>query len=442
MKPTLGLLTATTLIVGSAIGSGIFLLPSYIAQQAPAPGLVLLVWVVCGLLSLFGALTFAEMGAMYPRAGGQYVFLREAFGDGAGFLFGWFTFWVNICGTIAAVAFACAIYVGTFWTLTPLATKLVAIGIIWFLTLVNWVGVRHGGWVQNASTIAKVAAIVGLVVLGFVLGDGTGNVLTPLLPAGGASGTLIAGFGLAMVAALFAFDGWSSVTFVASEIKDPQRTIPRAALLGVGIVLVVYLLANAVYLHVLPLARIQSTDRLAFDVAAEILGGRGGQILAAAVVISTFGTVNAYVLQGPRIYWAMAKDRLFYGGFASLHKKNATPDFGLIVQAEWASLLVLTGSYVALVTFVVIGLWIFYAVTGAALFRLRKKHPDAERPYRTWGYPVVPILFIGAALFIVINALVTDFSGSVWGVLLVASGIPVYGALRWRRRRTAPAPPA
>lgn len=440
-QPRIGLRTATALIVGSAIGSGIFLLPSQIAQQVPAPGLVLSVWVVGGLLSLFGALTFAEMGAMYPRAGGQYVFLREAYGNGAGFTFGWFNFWVNITGTIAAVAYACAIYLGVFWSFDPFQTKLVAIGVIWFLTLVNWFGVRHGGVVGDLSTIAKVAAILGLVVLGFWLGDGTGQVLTPLLPADVAGGALAVGFGLAMVSVLFAYDGWASVTFVAHEIRDPQRTIPRAALLGTLIVMATYLLANAVYLHVLPLAAVAASERLAFDVAATLFAGpgsvRAGKFLAAAVVLSTFGAANAWILQGPRIYYAMAKDKLFYRGFASLHPKNDTPDFGLLVQAQWASLLVLTGTFESLVVFVTVGLWMFYGLTGAAVFVLRRKRPDAPRPYRTLGYPVVPILFVAASIFVVVNAVVFDTASSIWGVVLALSGVPVYLLVRRHSRARA-----
>jgi APA family basic amino acid/polyamine antiporter len=432
-RPTLGVLSATTLIVGSSIGSGIFLLPSVVAGQAGAPGLTLLVWVVGGLLSLAGALAFAELGSMFPRAGGQYVFLRESYGRSAAFLFGWMTFWVSITGIIAAVATAFAIFVGAFFPLTGLETKFVAIGCIWFLTLVNWFGVRYGGVVQNVATIAKVIAILALVGAAFLFGAPQGSVLAPLVPAGSSLG-IASAFGLGLVAALFAFDGWTSVTFIGSELRNPRRTIPIAATAGVGLVTAIYLLANAAYLRVLPFPSILASQRVAFDVATAIVGSQGGSLLAAAVIVSTFGTVNGYVLQGPRVYYAMARDRVFYPGFGSLSKR-AVPAFGLLLQAEWASLLVLTGSYAKLVTYVVIGLWVFYGITGYALFRLRRHRPDAERPYRVPGYPVVPALFVAAAIFIVLNALVNDTGDAIWGLVLIATGVPVLALLRWRERR-------
>ncbi|MHB8586047.1 MAG: APC family permease [Thermoplasmatota archaeon] len=433
LKPTLGLVSATTLIVGSAIGSGIFLLPASVAGKAGAPGLTLIVWIVGGFLSIAGALTFAELGGLFPRAGGQFVFLREAYGDGAAFLFGWMMFFVAITGIIAAVATAFSIFVGAFFPLTTLEMRLVAIACIWFLTLVNWFGVRYGGVVQNVATFAKVAALVALVVLAFVVGRGTGAIVSPLLPAGPGP-VLAAGFGLGLVAALFAFDGWSSVTFVASEIKNPQRTIPRAALLGVGIVTLVYVIANAAYLYVLPFPSLVGSQRAAFDVATALFGANGGVAISIAVIVSTFGTVNGYVLQGPRIYYAMAKDGLFYRGFGSVSKRNV-PNFGLILQAEWASLLVLSGTYNTLVTYVVIGLWAFYALTGLALFQFRRKAADAPRPFRVPFYPILPALFVLAAVAIVANALINDPLDAGPGILLVLTGIPVYAALLWWRRR-------
>ncbi|HVL47636.1 MAG TPA: amino acid permease [Candidatus Thermoplasmatota archaeon] len=427
----IGLLTATTLIMGSAIGSGIFLLPSAIAGHVQAPGLLVLVFVAGAIMSFAGALTFAEMGAMFPRAGGQYVFLREAFGDGPAFLYGWMMFWVAITGIIAAVATAFAIYVGYFFKLSVFETRLVAVACIGFLTLVNALGVKHGGTVNNVFTIAKVGAIAALVILGFALGNGTGELVTPVLPPD-AGLALVSAFGFAVLLSLFAFDGWSSVTFVAAEIKNPQRTIPLAAFLGVLGVTVVYLAANLVYLHILPIDAIAASPALASDVASAFLGPNGGALIAAAIVVSTFGTVNAFILQGPRIYHAMAESGLFYRGFGRLDAKRAVPTFGLIVQAEWAALLVLTGTYTQLVTYVTLAIWAFYGLAGFAYFRLRRKYPDMPRPYKTTGYPWVPGLFIGAAIFVVVNTLVFDTTNALFGLGLVATGIPVYWLMRRR----------
>lgn len=435
LKPTLGLRSATLLIVGSAIGSGIFLLPSSMAQQVGSPWLLIGVWVLCGLLSLTGALCFAEMGGMFPRAGGQYVFLREAFGDRASFLYGWTFFWVIQTGIIAAVATAFATFLSFFVPLSAFEVKLAAIALIGVLSLVNYVGVKYGAAVSDVFTALKVLAIAALVVLGFALARGAGSFAAPVIPAG-AGPSLVGAFGLAMAAAFFAYDGWNQSAFVASEVKDPKRNVPRSAIVGVLIVMLVYVLANVAYVHILPFESVQGTTTLAADAASVLLGPVGATLITVAIMISVFGTANAFILSGPRVYYALAKDGLFYKGMANVSKKFSTPGFALIMQAEWAMLLVLTGSYRDLVNYSVFAIWFFYGVAGVGLFVLRRKMPDAPRPYKTTWYPVVPLLFIATSIFIVVNTLVTDTKNALFGLLLILSGVPVLAYIEWRRRKS------
>lgn len=441
LKPTLGLVSATLLIVGSAIGSGIFRLPAVMADQLGSPWLLIGVWALSGLLSLTGALTFAEMGAMFPRAGGQYVFLREAFGDRVAFLYGWTFFWVIQTGIIAAVAIACSGFVAFFVPMSAFQQSLLAMAIIAVLSLVNLVGVAYGSFVQDLFTALKVAAILALVALGFALAGGSDSFSRPVLPEGAGPG-LVGAIGLAMVAAFFAYDGWNQSAFVASEVKDPQRNVPRSAIIGVLVVMGVYVLASAAYVYILPFESIVDggpggapTPTLAADAARALLGPVGAALITGAIIVSTFGTVNAFVLSGPRVYYAMAKDGLSYKGMASVSRRFRTPDFALILQAEWAMLLVLSGSYESLVNFSVFAIWLFYGVAGIGLFVLRRRRPDAPRPYRTVGYPVVPIVFVGTSAFIVVNSLVNDTYNAGMGLLLILTGVPALFLLEWWKRR-------
>jgi basic amino acid/polyamine antiporter, APA family len=447
----LGLTSAIMVVVGSIIGSGIFLTPQSIAAAVQVPGVMIMVWVLTGLLTLAGALTNAEIASEITDSGGQYVFFRVLYGDLTAFLFGWSTFIVYQTGSIAAIAVAFARYFGFFvelphlspaleaWKLpligniAPLAdigVKLVAIAITVLLTVVNYFGVRFGSFVQNLFTVMKVAAIAAIVVLGFTMGHGNVQNFFPIwgLPA---SGDLLGAIGIAMIATLWSYDGWNSLTFMAGEVKEPQKNIPRALVLGTIAVIVIYVLTNLAYLYVLPIGEMATSKLVAADVMERIFHGYGGAAISIAVMLSTFGGVNATSMTTARVYFAMARDRLFFRGMGRVHPKYRTPAISLVVQCVWASILTLTGTYDQLFTYVVFAAWIFYALGAAGIFILRRKYPNPNRPYRVPGYPVVPILFVIVATWFVINTLMNQTADSVVGLLLLVLGLPFY--FYWKR---------
>ncbi len=432
-KPSrsLNLMDATMILVGSVVGSGIFLVPSDIAREVGSFGLVIAVWLLAGVLSLFGALSYAELGSIIPHAGGQYAYLREAYGKLWAFLFGWTEFLVIKAGSIAAVAVAFALYLGYFFPLAESGVTLVAIACIALLTIVNYLGVKAGAMVQNVFTFLKVAALVALILLAFLLADRSQSSFEPLFPAEFRF-TLLGAFGTAMVAALWAYDGWNNVTYVAAEVRDPQRKIPRALFLGMAVVLAVYTLATLAYSYVLPLPVMAGSRLVAADTANAILGPIGTALIAGAVLISTFGTVNGMILSGPRITYAMARDKVFFAKLGEIHSRYKTPHISIIVQGIWSALLTLTGTFEQLFTYVIFAAWIFYAMTAGAVIVLRKKWPDAPRPYRTWGYPLVPIVFIAASALLVLNTLIETPGDVLLGLLIILLGLPAY--LFWRKR--------
>ncbi len=441
----LGPVETTTILVGSVVGSGIFLVPNTIAAQVGSFGLIIAVWLVSGLLTLFGALSYAELGGMIPHAGGQYAYLREAYGKFPAFLFGWTEFLVIKAGSIAAVAVAFALYLGYFipesfqpifhqtvtlnlgfaFTIEDIGVKLVAIACIILLTAVNYLGVKLGAWVQNIFTFLKVAALAGLIVLTFIAGHSAPNAFKPLFPDH-FSFNLLSAFGVAMVAALWAYDGWNNTTYVAAEVREPQKNIPLALFVGTSLVVIIYLAANWAYAYVLPIAAISGSTLVAADAMKTFLGPIGGALISAAVMISTFGTVNGMILSGPRVTYAMAQDKIFFNSMGLVHSRFRTPHISLVVQGVWSALLTLSGRFDQLFTYVVFAAWLFYALTTSGVFVLRKKWPDVERPYKTWGYPWIPILFILVSILFVINTLITDPRDSLFGLIIVALGVPVY----------------
>jgi len=447
----LGLVDATTLVMGSMIGSGVFIVAADIARQVQSPGLLMLTWFATAALTLVAALSYGELAAAMPHAGGQYVYLREAFGPLWGFLFGWTMFLVIQTGTIAAVAVAFAKYTGVFipWISAQnyligggrigLSTQqLLAIALIVFLTWSNTRGIRTGAAVQNVFTFAKVGALLGLVGCGFLLGRNPSAVsanFTDFWRGANWSFDTVRLAGVAMVGALFSSDAWNNVTFTAGEVRNPRRNLPLSLALGVAIVSALYIGTNFVYLNVLTLHDIQTADqdRVATAAAAMMFGrGVAAQLMAAAIMISTFGCDNGIILSGARVYYAMAKDKLFFRKAGELDPVHHAPRFSLTAQCIWAVLLTLSGSYSDLLDYVIFAVLLFYMLTIAGLFVLRRTRPEMERPYKAFGYPVLPAAYILVAGFIDVLLLIYK-PGYAWpGLIIVLLGVPVYfGWSRW-----------
>ncbi|MCS7041288.1 MAG: amino acid permease [Bryobacteraceae bacterium] len=447
----LGLLDSTTIVMGSMIGSGVFIVSADIARQVQSPALLMATWALTAVLTMTAALSYGELAAMMPRAGGQYVYLREAFGPLWGFLYGWTLFAVIQTGTLAAVAVAFAKFLGVFvpavsadaWLVRAgpagINTQmLVAIALILALTWHNTRGIEAGARVQNIFTIAKVGALAGLIAAGVAWGrqpEAMARNFGRFWEVPWSAWDALRLTAVAMVGALFSSDAWNNVTFTAGEIRNPRRNLPLSLALGVGIVSVIYLACNLVYLMALPLEQIQQApeDRVATAVISKILGPAATQVMALAVMVSTFGCLNGMIFAGARVYYAMARDGLFFGAAARVNEKTRTPNHSLWMQGAWAAFLTLTGRYSDLLDYVIFAVLLFYMLTIAGLFVLRRTRPGAERPYRAFGYPLLPAAYIGAAAFIELMLLLYKPSYTWPGLLIVLTGIPVY--LAWRKRR-------
>jgi APA family basic amino acid/polyamine antiporter len=433
----LNLTDIISIVVGGVIGSGIFLVPAKIALEVKSPLLMLLVWVVGGFLSFLGALAFAELGAAMPEAGGMYVYLREAYGPLLSFLFGWTLFLVIDSGAIAtlAVAFS-ANYLPYFFKMTPLMSKILAVVFILFLAAVNYVGVRWGANLQNLLTLIKVGAIAGICGVIFIFGHGqTKNFLEP--QPGKFSLDLLSAFGVAMVATFWAYKGWESATYSAGEVKQPDRNMPLGLLFGLSLVIGLYLLANLAYLYVLPASVIAATPRVAAEAMKVAVGQLGASIISFVILFSIMGAANQNLICSPRVYFAMSRDGLFFKSIARVHPRFLTPHVSIIFISLWSIILSLSGTFEQLFTYVVFGQWLFFGLTGAAVFVLRKKRPDLPRPYRTWGYPVTPAIFVLAALLISVNSLVKEFWNSMAGLGIILLGLPAYFYWKSKQGRRA-----
>ncbi len=427
----LGLLDIVGILVGTVIGSGIFIVPATVAAQVHSPALMLSVWIVGGVLSFFGALVFSELGAMFPQAGGMYVYLRESYGGLIAFLFGWTLFLVIECGSIATLSMAFASkYLPYFIPLGRVGIKAVALVLIAILTAVNYAGTRYGARLQNVLMFIKFAAIVGVSIV--VLGFGGGSVdhfVTPAAPP--LSGALLSSFGVALVATLWAYKGWEAATFTAGELKDPQRNLPLGLFAGTLLVIGLYLLANVAYLWVLPAPEIARSSRIAADAMQKAVGGAGAGIVAFVILFSITGAANGNLLTAPRVFYAMANDGVFFRQFARVHQRFVTPYVSIVATGVWAGVLSLTGTFEQLAAYVIFGQWIFFGLTVAGVIILRRTRPELSRPYRTWGYPITPIVFIAAALLISINSLIAQPLNALAGLGIILLGIPAYAY--WRR---------
>jgi basic amino acid/polyamine antiporter, APA family len=454
---SLTLLDGTMLVAGSMIGSGIFIVSADIARTVGSSGYLLLVWLISGLMTIIGALSYGELSAMYPRAGGQYVYLRESWGRLPAFLYGWSFFAVIQTGTIAAVGVAFAKFAAylvpaigdqnillTIGAFKLSAAQLVSIAVIVLLTFINSRGVEGGKWIQTSFTIAKIAAVVALIVAGLLLGArgdiweaNWANAWQGTPDSQGLFIALLPAIAIAMVGALFSSDAWNSVTFIAGEIQNPKRNVGMSLFLGTVIVCGLYVVANLMYLAVLPLDGIAhaEADRVGVAAAQAAFGPVGTTIIAVLIMVSTFGCVNGLVLAGARVYYTMARDGLFFERAGALNK-NAVPGWGLWIQALWASLLCLTGKYGDLLDYVVFVVLLFYILTIAGLFRLRIALPNAERPYKAFGYPVLPALYIVLALGICIALLIWKPAYTWPGLGIVLLGVPIYYVLVARGKPT------
>lgn len=445
----LGPVEGMAIVVGTVIGSGIFLTPAKISQHLGGYGFgaILAVWILGGLLSLAGALAYAELAGMFPRSGGQYVFMREAYGPVWGFLFGWMEFWVARSGSIAVLAVAFAKGAGALLHFQgDWAIRWTGFLAVIVLTFANYLGVRVGGTVQVVFTATKVGALGALIICAFALPGGSAENWQPLFQ-GVPGGSLATAVGAAMVAVLWSYDGWTNGAAVSEEIQQPQRNVPRALLGGTAVIMTLYLLATLAYHYMLSPRLVAGSELVAADVAEILFPRAGGGLMAAAVMISTFGAANGLLLTGPRIFFAMARDGVFFHDLARLHPRFHTPDRAILFQGLWAALLVLVPFahlaerflgwkmegelYDQLFTFVIFASWVFYGMAVAAVIVLRRRRPEADRPYKAWGYPVVPLLFVLTAVAFVLHTLVESPLESMAGIGIVLLGLPAY--FWWRR---------
>jgi APA family basic amino acid/polyamine antiporter len=435
---------AASLSVGAVLGTAIFLTPADIARAIPHPGLIVGVWAAGGLLTLAGALTFGELGSMFPRAGGQYHYLKEAYGALPAFLFGWASFFVIMSGGIAAIAAGFGEYLGLFVPFFSNEHRLFSAGVgrsawtvtggqlggalaIAALTAVNALGVREGARVQNLFTIAKAGSLAVFVGLGLIVAAPVSPQWFSALPA-----RPLASMGVALIAVLWAYDGWYAPTFSAGEMRDPARALPRGLVVGTMAILLLYATANVVYLRALPLDRLAASPRAAESAAVALFGPGIARAVAMAILVAMFGCLSANVLACARIYQPMAADGLFFAALARIQPRTGAPLASLAAQGIWSIVLVLSGTFEQLFTYVVFIEVVLFAATGAAIFRLRRVRPDAPRPYRAWGYPIVPALFVAASAAIAVNTLVEKPKESLAGLGLLAAGLPAY--VWWRRR--------
>ncbi len=444
----MNLLDSTFLVIGSIVGSGIFMTTGFIAEYLPSPGLILIVWLFGGFITLSGALSFAELGAMYPQAGGQYLYLREAYGTWAGFLYGWGFFWVIECGGIATLAVAFAEFFGYFvphlstqtyllqlaifnTTYSLSAGQLVAVLSIVILSAVNYFGIKSGITVQNIFTFLRIGAVAALVILGLVIGKKSGiSQPVELFPSGGVFDFRL--FGLALIAVLWTYDGWYGVNCTAEEVKNPGRNIPLGLILGTLSVTFIYMLMNLVYVLALPVDKMKGVARIGELASTQLFGTTATMFISGTIMISIFGCLSATIIYGPRVYFAMAEDKAFFKSMTYVHPRYKVPTKAIVWQAVWSSILCFTGTYQTLFEYVVFALVIFFAATGLAVIVLRWKAPEVTRPYKAWGYPILPLLFVLINLAVFVNTVMAQPLKSGVGLLILLAGIPAF--LYWHKK--------
>jgi amino acid transporter len=429
---SLGVWSAMAVLVGSTIGSGIFRVPSTVAEATGAVGAASLLWILGGIIALTGALTIAELAAMYPRSGGVFVYIREAWGPLPAFLFGWTELIVIRPSALGAIAMIFAEYTRTFFDLTETGVRIVAALAIAALALTNYRSLVWAAVIENTTTAAKVLALVGLAFIAFLFGDFAAGALG----SGAISFSPISwgGFGVALIAVMWTYDGWADLTFIAGEVKDPGRTLPRALLGGTAVIMVVYLLVNLAYLWVLTLDEMAASSLVAADTATHIFGRAGAAAVGSLVMLSAFGALTGSMMTGPRIFWAMADDDLFFRPIAKVHPRYGTPHVAIILAALLGIGYVMIRTFEQLADAFILGIWPFYALAVGAVFILRRRRPEVARPYRTIGYPVVPLIFLVASIGMLGNAVVEQPVSTLIGFGIILAGVPVYWA--WKGRRS------
>jgi APA family basic amino acid/polyamine antiporter len=470
LQKKIGFWSSTSIIIGSVIGAGVFMKPATMAEQLGSPIWLALTWVIAGVFSLFGALIYAELGAMMPETGGIYVYFRKMFGEFIAFLYGWAAFSVINTAAVASISFVCASYadyflhlprfseatehayawhipfIGDLYPLENFGVKMLAVAVIIGITALNYLSVKAGSMFQVLSTFLKMAVIAALIFGIFFSGNGTVENFTHAEhPQEGWS--LLSGVIVAMTGAFYAYDGWINITFIAGEIRQPQRNIPKSLILGVFTCIAIYLLVNQAYLYVLPVESIAGSSLVAADAISIAIGKTGGAIVAAMIVICTLGAVNGNTLSTCRITYAMGQDKVFLPWAGKTHKKFSTPGNALWLHGIWTSLFIITGSFDMLADMFVFITWIAYGAGAVGIFLLRKKMAEVPRPYRIWGYPIIPILFIIFTAFYLVTTIWNDVSNylahrqpvinSVLGMLITALGVPVYYYYKWRRSKTS-----
>ena len=421
----LSLVDSVAIVVGIVIGGGIFVVPNMVARSLPSRNWILLCWAFAGLVSFFGALACAELGAAMPATGGQYVFIRESYGRLAAFLCGWSTFLVARTAQVAWLAVTFALYVSYFVPLHGYAAKLLAVAMIGLFALINYVGVQTGAWVQKIFAAAKLIGLAVIIGGAFLAKPLQAPVPQPDAPVS------ISLFGVAMIACLLGYDGWVQMSFVAGEIKRPEKNIFRALAIGVSLCIFVYLLANLAYLRMLTIPEIAASDHVGAAAAERAMGPWGGTLVSAIILLSIAGTLNGCFLTSPRVYFAQARDGLFFRQFGEMHPRFKTPAFAIVAQALWAAFLVLTGSYDTLAEYAMFATWLFYGLMVAGVMVLRRTRPDLPRPYRMWGYPFTPALFLAVTAWFLANQIATRPGPALAALALIAAGIPAY--FIWRK---------
>jgi basic amino acid/polyamine antiporter, APA family len=431
LKQDLTRFDLTMIAIGSTIGSGIFLTPALVARHLESPLLILGVWLVGGLMALAGSLTFAELGGLMPGAGGMYVYLSRTYGKLSGFLFGWAYLLVVNTGGIAALSIAFSTYLGVLIPMSPVVTKIVAVSGLILLALLNMRGVKIGGIFSDLFTVLKLIAIAGVIGVGFFRGSSTTTnfAASPALP----DGTMVGALAAAMVGVLWSYGGWQHASFTAGEAKDAKHSVPFAMVVGAVVVACVYVTINVAYMFLLSPTTMGNSSRVAADAIGSVLGPAGGTAIALAIFISTFGSVGIYTLTVPRILFAMARDGIFFRRVADLHPAYRTPVTAIAIQTIWAIILILFwGTFENLISYVVFTDWIFFGLTATAVFVQRRRHPGAQRPYRTRGYPVTPLFFVAMSVWFVVNTLMEKPEQAIAGIILLALGVPVY--YYWRSK--------